>query len=104
MNNKKLIFIIFLLFIFSRIIIYFSGIHPNLLFGYWQTLDYILLSQDLIRSLIYLHSEPVLWNFFLGYHKNFQRKFKICCLFFLLLPCYIIFFYNLLFNTHRRLF
>jgi len=82
MNNKKLIFIIFFFF-FSRIIIYFSGIYPNLSFGYWQILDYKLLSQDLIKSLIYLHSEPALWNLFLGVTiKIFKENLEIIAHFF----------------------
>ena len=83
MNNKYLIFIIFLLFCFSRIIIHLSGIYPNLLFGYWQTLDYKLLSQDLFRSLVYLHSEPVLWNLLLGVIvKIFKENLKFVAIFF----------------------
>jgi hypothetical protein len=83
MNNKNLIFIVFFLFCFSRIVIYFSGIHPNLLFDYWQTLNYKLLTQDLTRSLIYLHSEPILWNLLLGIMlKLFKENLKIVTYFF----------------------
>jgi len=106
MNNKKLILIIFLLFIFSRIIIYFSGIHPNLLFGYWQTLDYILLSQDLIRSLIYLHSEPVLWNLFLGITiKIFKENLKFVAYFFYfyhVILSFFIIYYSILIADYFR--
>jgi hypothetical protein len=106
MNNKILIFIIFLLFCFSRIIIYLSGIYPNLLFGYWQTLDYILLSQDLIRSLIYLHSEPVLWNLLLGVTiKIFKENLKFVAYFFYfyhVILSFFIIYYSILIADYFR--
>ena len=83
MNNKKLLLIILILFIISRIIVHLFGIYPNLLFGYWQTLHYKLLSDDLIRSLIYLHSEPILWNLLLGLSlKIFKQDHQLMSYFF----------------------
>jgi hypothetical protein len=106
MNNKKLIFIIFLLFCFSRIIIYLSGIYPNLLFGYWQTLDYKLLSQDLFSSLIYLHSEPILWNLLLGVTiKIFKENLKFVAYFFYFYHVILSFFiilYSILISDYFR--
>ena len=106
MNNKKLIFIIFLLFCFSRIIIYLSGIYPNLLFGYWQTQDYKLLSQDLFRSLIYLHSEPVLWNLLLGVTiKIFKENLKFVAFFFYfyhVILSFFIIYYSILIADYFR--
>jgi hypothetical protein len=36
------------------------------IFGYWQVLDLPLLRDDLLRSLVYLHSQPPLFNLALG--------------------------------------
>lgn len=66
MINKYFVIILLIIFCLSRIIIHKSGIYPNLLFGYWQILDTKLLSEDLIKSIFFLHSEPILWNLFLG--------------------------------------
>ena len=64
--HKKKFLLLTIVFILSRFIIFIIGIRPNMQFGYWQTLDPTLLKYDLINSLFYLHSEPVLWNLLLG--------------------------------------
>ena len=64
--KNKFIFLVFIFF-FTRIIIYnYFEIQinsPN--YGY-HLLDISLLKNDLFNSLIYLHSQPPLWNLFNG--------------------------------------
>tara|TARA_B100000029_G_scaffold344874_1_gene337321 strand:+ start:383 stop:1726 length:1344 start_codon:yes stop_codon:yes gene_type:complete len=65
--KKNYLFLLIFFFIFSRFIIYnFLEIKindPN--YGY-HLLDISLLQQDLFNSLMYLHSQPLLWNLFNG--------------------------------------
>ena len=55
-------------FIASRLGFYALGVRFDAapLADYWQYLDPRLLEEDLLRSLFYLHSQPPLFNFFLG--------------------------------------
>ena len=55
-----------IIFLISKSIIFYIGIKPNMGFAYWQILDISLLHNDLMQSLLYLHSEPILWNLLLG--------------------------------------
>jgi hypothetical protein len=55
-------------FVISRIAYYRAGVRFDLspLFGYWQYVDLDLLRHDLVRSVYYLHSQPPLFNLYLG--------------------------------------
>lgn len=67
-KHKGLIFII-AVFIITRIVYYFYfGIRfdTSPLDFYWQYVDPYLLKTDLLRSVYYLHSQPPLFNLFLG--------------------------------------
>ncbi len=67
-QDKKIIIFIFLLFTISRLLIYFL-FHFEFLYyvdGYIQYLDIDILSKDLFQSIFYLHSQPPLFNFFIG--------------------------------------
>lgn len=60
--------LIVFIFILSRIIFYYKGgsfLATPIAFAK-QYLDPVLLQNDLLRSLFYLHSQPPLFNFFLG--------------------------------------
>lgn len=63
--KKRFIFI--LIFILSKIIIisFFELRLSSLSYGY-HLLDKSLLKDDLLKSLLFLHSQPLLWNFFNG--------------------------------------
>jgi len=56
------------IFIVTRLILYFYlGIHNVQDISYtWQVLDLQLLKNDLLESLLLLHSQPPLWNLFIG--------------------------------------
>jgi len=56
------------IFIVTRLILYFYlGIHNIQNISYtWQVLDLQLLQNDLLESLLLLHSQPPLWNLFIG--------------------------------------
>ena len=56
-------------FIVFKIYFYCLGIRFNLesLTDYWQYLDIALLQNDLLRSVFYQHSQPPLFNLFLGW-------------------------------------
>ena len=62
-------FIILIIFIISRLLFYFLF---NIKFDYnfinfsQQTLDLNLLKNDLVNSILYLHHQPPLFNFFIG--------------------------------------
>jgi len=66
-ENKSII-IIFLLFIVSRFVVFFLFKFEFLYFldGYVQYLDVNLLKEELFQSIFYLHSQPPLFNFFIG--------------------------------------
>ena len=56
------------LFAFSRVAYYLKGVRFDVtpLAWYWQYLDPLLLRHRLAESLLYLHSQPPLFNLFLG--------------------------------------
>ena len=82
-SQKQFYIFTLIVFIISKAIIFYIGITPNLLFGYWQTLDNDLLQNDLAQSLIFLHSEPILWNLILGLSlKIFENYGQYLTLFF----------------------
>lgn len=60
--------LIFIAFITSRVIYYLTGIRfeDSGIYNYWQILDVELLKNRLLESLFYLHSQPPLFNLFLG--------------------------------------
>ena len=71
----------------SRVIFFFCGVryNANLLFQGWQFLDVELLKHRLLESLYYQHSQPPLFNLFLGlvlkaapenYVPRFFRRFS----------------------------
>jgi len=66
-DNKFIIFI-FLLFTVSRLVLFFLFNFEFLYFldGYVQYLDVNLLNKELFQSIFYLHSQPPLFNFFIG--------------------------------------
>jgi hypothetical protein len=71
-QNKALLFLFFL-FIFSKLLIYFvlEFEFTYYLKGYLvQYLDPELLKTDLVGSIFYLHSQPPLFNFFIGLIEN----------------------------------
>jgi hypothetical protein len=57
-----------LIFVWSRCLAYMVGLRFDLqpLFTYWQLLDPQILQGDLVRGLLYLHSQPPLFNAGLG--------------------------------------
>jgi hypothetical protein len=71
-NKGRSIFIYPLLiattFVLSRLLFYISGVRFDAsgLDWYWQYLDVELLKTDLLRSVFYQHSQPPLFNLFLG--------------------------------------
>jgi len=60
--------ILFSVFAVSRAVLTWSGVHFNITPLYWffQFLDPLYLKSDLLRSLLYLHSQPPGFNLFLG--------------------------------------
>ena len=64
---RHFVFIIFV-FLISRIVFYLIGVRFDFqpLYFYLQIIDPRLLKTDLIRSIVYLHSQPPLFNLFLG--------------------------------------
>ena len=71
-NNKKFLFlheitIIFFVFVISRLITFFylELDISNISYGY-HLLNIELVKKDFLKSLLYLHSQPYLWNFFNG--------------------------------------
>ena len=55
-------------FLASRIAAYAAGIRlaPDPLTWYWQYIEPALLKERLLESLFYLHSQPPLFNLFIG--------------------------------------
>ncbi len=77
-------FLLLIIFVTSRIIVYnYFQIKintPN--YGY-HLLDITLLHKDLISSIIYLHSQPLLWNLFNGIIvKIFNGDINLISIFF----------------------
>lgn len=67
-SNLNSFHIIVILFVISKIVIYqnFFQIHQNLN-SYWQLAPLDLLRNDLINTIMYLHSQPPLWNIIIGF-------------------------------------
>lgn len=57
-----------LLFCASRIFLWYFGVKPDVshIYSHWQYLDVELLRTDLLKSLLFLHSQPPLWNALVG--------------------------------------
>lgn len=89
-NNKKFLFlheitIIFFVFVISRLITFFylELDISNISYGY-HLLNIELVKKDFLKSLLYLHSQPYLWNFFNGLIvKIFDGKIYYISKFFL---------------------
>ena len=62
------IFLLVIFFLATRLFLYFYlGVHNAHSISYtWQLLDLDLLQNDLLESLLLLHSQPPLWNLFIG--------------------------------------
>jgi hypothetical protein len=89
-NNKKFLFlheitIIFFVFLISRLITFFylELDISNISYGY-HLLNIELVKKDFLKSLLYLHSQPYLWNLFNGLIvKIFDGKIYYISKFFL---------------------
>ena len=70
-DPKKISFLIILIFIITRVFTYFvlQIRLSNINYGY-HLLDKDLLNHYFFSSLLYLHSQPYLWNFFNGIVVN----------------------------------
>ena len=66
--NQKILLNLILLFCITRIIFFKLGISPDInnLQQMWQLLSPELLEKDYFKSLLYLHSQPPLWNAIYG--------------------------------------
>lgn len=66
--DRREIWSLFAVFLASRLLALAGGVRFDLspLPHYWQVLDPQLLATDLFRSVWFLHSQPPLWNLFLG--------------------------------------
>ncbi len=71
--------IVVLAFIISRVLYYCLGVRFDTipLFYAWQFLDVNLLQNRLIESVFYLHSQPPLFNLFLGASSKHSRTIRI---------------------------
>ncbi len=65
-NFLILIIIVFLLYRVLCFFIYDIRFNAGTLEVYWQFADPVLLQNDLFRSLFYFHSQPPLFNLFIG--------------------------------------
>ncbi len=67
-RDRRSVLFLTTLFLASRVVFLALGVRFDAepLAGYWQYLDPRLLEDDLLRSLFYLHSQPPLFNLFLG--------------------------------------
>jgi len=65
-GHKIFYAIIAAVFVLSRAIIYFLGVEFNYNKHLYQLLDFELLKDNFFQSLIYLHSQPPLFNFLFG--------------------------------------
>ncbi len=65
---KQLKYII-IVFILSRLLFFYVGIRFDTIFlaHFWQYIDLPLLKNNLFQSIYYLHSQPPLFNMFLGF-------------------------------------
>ncbi len=69
LDDRKWIYAVTALFIVSRIVVYLSGITfdaNNIVNGTWQVIAPELLKNKLIESVWYLHSQPPLYNLYIG--------------------------------------
>jgi hypothetical protein len=68
LDNKIILNIFFLFILFKLIQIFHFRILPPIdhPFGIWQVLNKDLFLQDLLGTVLYLHSQPFLWNLFIG--------------------------------------
>jgi len=73
------------LFIVSRVLLAatMGKLDTNPLLYYWQYADPKLLREDLLRTVFYLHSQPPLYNLFLGlglklFPQNYASAFAAC--------------------------
>ena len=96
-SNIKFFLLIALVFIFSRIFFYLKGVRFDYsgLGWYWQYLDLNILQNDLLNGLFFQHSQPPLFNFFLGivlklFPNNFSLVFN-----FLYISCSLAIYYGL---------
>lgn len=96
--NKKYRIIILMIFVYaiSRLFFALLGVYFNTdpLTKFWQNLDVLMLQQNLLESVYYQHSQPPLFNLFLGivvklFPKNYSMVFSliyhaigVCCVFF----------------------
>ncbi len=66
--DKRYLLGLTVVFLVSRLLFFALGVRFDAapLADYWQYLDPRLLEDDLLRSLFYLHSQPPLFNLFLG--------------------------------------
>tara|TARA_B100000989_G_scaffold293501_1_gene271007 strand:- start:665 stop:1990 length:1326 start_codon:yes stop_codon:yes gene_type:complete len=68
-KNNYLIFLLISIYLLSRYILYdYFQIKadPNVLKPGWHVLDLYFLNKDLLNSILYLHSQPPLWNLIIG--------------------------------------
>ena len=78
--DYSLLLKLLLLLIISRIIFFIIGLNPDPshLPQMWQLLSPDLLSKDYFKSLLYLHSQPPIWNAIFGiFIKFFGTDYKI---------------------------
>ena len=83
-NTKKISFLIFFIFLISRVFVYyFLDIRlSDVNYGY-HLLDKDLLNYQFFSSLFYLHSQPYLWNLFNGVVVNiFDGNYNSIVIFF----------------------
>ena len=101
-------FIYLIIFIISKVVLFFFldiKLSP-INYGY-HLLDISLLQNDLIQSLKYLHSQPLLWNFFNGLVvKFFDGNLNSITIFFTLYHYFLTWFIfclsNLLLNQFHK--
>lgn len=67
-SERRPLFLLTGIFVISRMFYFFQGVRFNAdpLRLFWQYLDPALLREHLLESLLYLHSQPPLFNLFLG--------------------------------------
>lgn len=78
--DHSFLFKLLCLFLLSRFFFFIIGLSPNqnYLPQMWQLLSPDLLSKDYFKSLLYLHSQPPIWNSIFGiFIKIFGTDYKI---------------------------
>ena len=78
--DYSLLFKLLFLLILSRFVFFIIGLSPDPshLPQMWQLLNPDLLSEDYLKSLLYLHSQPPIWNAIFGiFIKFFGTDYKI---------------------------